>query len=422
MIPRLILAALGVGLTIAQQEYVLYTNGPGGEECGKLHRCISNATCEDVSGVHMCVCSESMAMSGNGKLQCVPKGDHNVWIQNDPHLKNFHREFASLLTPCPYRVFSLIFVPEVDTKICVELFAQNSLCRGGHYFVTKLSLSTTVYLGNDFMKQTMEFEGDVFQDVNSGSYNYTFIARSLDTTVLDKPDDVVNIATADDSRFVDYTMAVDKDALNNLLKVEIMGIGATLFFRPSSMFEDINNMELPMVPGAVFNIKRDSWKMVDTTLSHFDIASFPEGPSLKVKATELGVSKPTLVQYLMLSSSTEDVAVGFNDTICDAIHSVFESKCKTEKEKMDNLMICSSVYAEREFLECLTSKHSKEEFTVIHKEFFHRCMIALCNMDSIECENMQKEMPKITGCPLPKKIAGLNCDSISVDQVMSGPM
>ncbi|MGK1492027.1 hypothetical protein ACRE9F_28030, partial [Klebsiella pneumoniae] len=206
------------------------------------------------------------------------------------------------------------FVPDNNTKVYLDMFAQNSLLKEGHYFLTKLSLSTTVYLGNDMMKQIMEFEGDVSKDIDSDAYNYTFVARSLDTTLSDQPAGVDNIVTIDDSRFVDYTMNVDKDTMDNLLTVEIKGLGVKLFFRPPSMDEKINSLELPMVPGAVFHVKEDSWRLVDMSESEFTIASFPEGPSLKEKATESKVSEPVYVQYLMLSNSTQQV--GYNDTIC----------------------------------------------------------------------------------------------------------
>ncbi|KAK3783146.1 hypothetical protein RRG08_046940 [Elysia crispata] len=98
-----------------------------GVECGKLHHCVTDARCLDRNGIHRCECSDGR-LYGNGELQCLPRGDHTVWIQNDPHLKNFHHEFASLLTPCPNRVLNLLFEPEVDTRVIVELYGQNTLC------------------------------------------------------------------------------------------------------------------------------------------------------------------------------------------------------------------------------------------------------------------------------------------------------
>ena len=265
-----------------------------------------------------------------------------------------------------------------------------------------------MYLGNDMMKQVMEFEGDIHTDINSGNYNYTFIAKSLDTTLLGLPEFVDKVVSSDDSRFVNYTMIVDKDEVNNLLVVEIVGLGIKLFFRPPCTDELLNNMELPMVPGAVFNIKREKWKMVNLNHSEFEIASFPLGPSLKDKATELNVSKPVYVQYLLLSNSITDI--GYNDSLCYETYEIFTDTCKTEEEQLNMLKPCSSIYAEKKFLECLTSKHPLLEYTTILKQFFQRCEKTICLKDAEECEKMKKEMPTLTGCPLPRKIAEIDCN------------
>ncbi|RUS84229.1 hypothetical protein EGW08_007981 [Elysia chlorotica] len=410
MIARLFLAVLGLGLALAQQEYQLYTNGLGGPECGKLHRCIKDATCELKDGLRMCECTDKNLV-GNAKLQCLPREDHTVWIQNDPHLKNFNNEFSSLLTPCPYRVLNLVFTPEADTRVIVELYGQNTLFKGGHYFLTKLTLSTTVYLGNDMMKQVMEFEGDIHTDLDSQAYNYTLVARSLDTTVFDQPEGVNNVVSANDSRLVQYTMTVDKDAVDNLLLISIKGLGIRLFFRPPSTVEHLNNVELPMVPGALFTIKKDFWKLIDLTYSEFQIASFPDSPSLKDLATEHHVSKPVYVQYLLLANSTTEV--GYDDFMCYQTYEIFHQQCKTEDDRLRMLQICSSVYADSTFLECLTEKHEMEEYINIQKEFFQRCERPLCLKDANECVKMKKEMPEFTGCPLPQKIQDLDCNSIT---------
>ncbi|GFR82546.1 hypothetical protein ElyMa_002365600 [Elysia marginata] len=408
MTARLFLAVLGVGLTIAQQEYLLYTNGPGGVECGKYHRCIQNATCEDVKGVHMCECPHPLLV-GNAKLQCLPKGDYDVWIQNDPHLKNFHSEFAGLHTPCPYRVLNLMFVPKADTRVILELYGQNVLFRGGHYFLTKLSLSTTVYIQNDLMKQIMEFEGDVLVDTDTNSYNYTFLARSLDTSLLDEPEMQDRSMEIVDTRFSEYIMAIDKDAFNNLLHVQIPGLGVTLFFRPPSMHEEIDNIKLPMVPGAVFNIQRDSWKMVDISKSEYDIAAFPEGPSLKEQATDMKTSLPTYVQWLLLQDSLSDL--GYNDTICYKTREIVNLECRTEEQKLYMLGACSAVYADKGFLECLTERNTMHEYLDMHKLFFQTCASVMCTKNTSGCEKMKREMPEVTKCPLPKKIQDIDCST-----------
>ncbi|MGH5083252.1 hypothetical protein ACRFG5_27745, partial [Klebsiella pneumoniae] len=245
--------------------------------------------------------------------------------------------------------------------------------------------------------QIMEFEGDVSKDIDSDAYNYTFVARSLDTTLSDQPAGVDNIVTIDDSRFVDYTMAVDKDAMDNLLTVEIKGLGVKLFFRPPSMDEKINSLELPMVPGAVLNVKRESWKMVDLTKSEFDVASFPQGPSLKEKATEHKVSKPVYIQHLLLKDSTDKI--GYNDTICSRSHEIYTKECVNQERQWSMLQSCSSIYADQTFLKCLTEKHSMDEYIPMHKQFFQTCASVLCTKNTGECNKMKSEMPQITGCP-----------------------
>ncbi|RUS84228.1 hypothetical protein EGW08_007980 [Elysia chlorotica] len=409
MISRLFLAVFGLGLALAQQEYRLYTNGPGGEQCSKHHVCLKEAHCVDKMGVPMCECTDPK-MSGNGKLQCLPSQDHNVWIQNDPHMKNFHREFASLHTPCPYRVLNLVFRPDKDIEIFLDLFAQNELFHEGHYFLSKLTMSTTVYLANDMMKQVMQFEGDVHSADNSQFLNYTLLARSLDTTLSEQPKGMYNVVSTNDTRFEEYTMTVDKDAVDNLLLVSIKGLGITLFFRPPNEDASLDNMFLPLVPGAVFNIKRENWGMVDEARSEFDIASFPDGPSLKDKATELQVSKPLYVQYLLLANSTTEI--GYDDSVCYETHRIFKDVCQTEEDKLSMLAVCNSIYSDPAFLYCLTEQHSMEEYRPMHKAFFQMCANSLCSKSSTICEKMQQDMPKVTGCHLPSKIQELDCNSI----------
>ena len=261
------------------------------------------------------------------------------------------------------------------------------------------------------MKQIMEFEGDVH--IDGDVYNFTFIARSLDTTILDLPEFEGQVVSSNDSRFVNYTMIVDKDAVDNLLVVEIIGLGIKLFFRPPCTDGLLNNMELPMVPGAVFNIKKENWKMVDLERSNFGIASFPLGPSLKDKATELNVSKPVYVQYLMLDNSTTEI--GYNDSLCSETYRIFTQECRMEHDKLEMLQTCSSIYAEKKFLECLTEKHSMEEYSSIQKKFFQRCEMVLCKKDAVGCKNMLMEMPFLTKCPLPEKIKTIDCSTILLD-------
>ncbi|GFN97338.1 hypothetical protein PoB_002384400 [Plakobranchus ocellatus] len=412
MIAQVLLAALVLGLAAAQQTFVFHTNGTGGVECGKYHRCSTNATCENIKGTHMCECPHWL--EGNAKIFCLPHPDHKVWIQSDPHMKNFHNEFASLRSPCRYKVLYLYITdPEKDLIAEVELFGENFLFTGGDYFLTNLTLSTRIFYGTEFMRQAMGFEGNVMKDVDGEGYSYLLVAKSVEMEFSDESDsESKSDIVPEESPLLLYTMDVEEDVLDNLLTVKIYGLGISIYFRPPSKGEGLNNLQLPLVPGAVFSIDDTHMKKVNIEKSQYNLAAWPQGPSLADLAKSLKVSKPVYIQYLMLNNSLPIIPVLDPEPICHEIDTSFQEKCNSTEIQLYMLKTCPSIYADKTFLECLTEKNTEEEYVSAQREFFLDCELSLCLKDAKACEEMKKDMPIRTKCPLPKKIEELDCSSL----------
>ncbi|GFN97336.1 hypothetical protein PoB_002384200 [Plakobranchus ocellatus] len=416
MIAGLVLTILAVALTNGQQEFIFHSNGTGGVACGNHHHCATNATCDQKH--NMCHCPHWL--EGNAKIHCLPPADPKLWIQNDPHIKNFHHEFASLLTPCRYKVFAIAFRTDTGVragmelfgnnrlfKAGMELFGNNRLFKGGEYYLTNLTFSMFVQSSDDDMTQIMEFTGDVSDD----GKDYILVAKSQQMSIDSTPKGVEPSVSAESSLW-GYTMDVEMDAHNNFLTVVIVELGVKLLFRPPSTSVHVNNKELPLVPGAVFTVDEDHWKYVQFGPSQYSVAAWPEGPSLEEMATEHNMSKPLYVQYLMLNHSMPFIPVEPRDAICEDISNNFHRICTKDETRVEMVNICSSIYAEKDFITCLSDKQSMDEYEEVQKDFFRQCQISLCQGNVTACEEMRKNMPELTKCPLPLKIQELDCSTV----------
>ncbi|GFN97334.1 hypothetical protein PoB_002384000 [Plakobranchus ocellatus] len=401
MIARLVLATLTVALTAAQQELIFRANGTGGVACGNHHHCVTNATCDHKH--NMCHCPHWL--EGNAKIHCLPPADPKLWIQNDPHIKNFHHEFASLLTPCRYKVLTIGFLTDTGVRAGIELLGNNRLFKGGEYYLTNLTFSMFVNTRDDFMMQSMEFTGDVSED----GKDYILVAKSLRMSTRSGGE---GTSVSEESSLWGYTIDVEMDTHNNFLTVVIVELGVKLLFRPPSTSVHVNNKELPLVPGAVFTVDEDHWKSVDFGDSQYNVAAWPDGPSLEEMATEHNMSKPLYVQYLMLNHSMPLIPVEPRGSICEDISKNFHRSCTKDETRVEMVDICSSIYVEKDFLTCLSDKESMDEYEEVQKDFFRQCQISLCQGNVTACEEMRKNMPELTKCPLPLKIQELDCSTV----------